>query len=167
MCARMVQGIVNLIKASRIRKTVWWHVDTLLENDWTILANYLVERKRKGPPPKFPKGTIFDCPACRDGHLATHPAPTRNGVPPGLCRHYDKELGTYTCPSCLSKTPSVRQAHHPGHTFDENCRHHGWLRRTKVEGRRRRAGPHRDPAVPFAGEILKLVLCIDDGLFGS
>ena len=163
MCVRLVQGIVNFIRASRIRKTVWWHIDTLHENDWLIIENYPAEKK-KGPQPKFPRGTIFDCPACREGHLSTHPSHTRNHEPPGLCRYYDKEAGTYTCPSCLSKSPFVRQADHPGHTFDENCRHHDWLRRTKVEGRRRRAGPHRDPAVPPAGEPLReVVSSLDDG----
>lgn len=147
---RMVQCISNLLRAGHRRHYSCHTADVRYEIDMRI-GHVCPAEKRvrlKGRAPQFPRGTVFDCPACVRRKLAGRPEHTRNRQPPLLCRHFDHENDEYDCPKCRSGIPLERMFDHPGHTYDERCRH-GDAYRTRTM--KRHAGLHRDLAVPLAG----------------
>ena len=123
-------------------------------------------RKRKSPEGVVSKrdGVAYDCPARVQRKHKLHPAHTRNGAPPLLCRHYQLEPGKWSCEACLRTRPPEDSSH----TLGEGCRFaDGGLEKTrrakKQQGERARAGPVRDPAIP-AGGVADISPVTDDDL---
>ena len=145
MCHRICIGIQALMRQRR-------RAYLLHDADMFYLTG-------RGRPRKNPlgivsaDGVIYDCPACMQRLHKRHPAHTRNGEPPLLCKHYNIAPENWLCPACLA----VKPRDDPAHAEDEGCRYGSGgvevYRRVKKQfGVRAKAGPVRDPAIPAAGE---------------
>ena len=150
MCRRIVEGIAQIIR--RIRKDgelAYVAESSELSSLQPDAADACFptqgggKGRSKGKPRLYPEGVVFDCPACICRKAWTDRAHTRNSEPPLLCRYYNK-VPEYQCEGCIAG----RAADHPSHTHViGDCR----CPDARATGRRRRAGPVRDPAVPAAG----------------
>ena len=151
MCLEIVNGIRSRIRNRRGNCLVH-------ESDaWPVGALGPAQRPRRGRPRKDPEGifsteaVIYDCFACLRRLHNRHPAHTRNGEPPLLCRYYPLGPGDWSCEACLR----VRPAEDPRHTLVAGCRMAGGLevarRAEKQLGQVAGAGPCRDPATQASG----------------
>ena len=90
----------------------------------------------------IPDAAIFDCQGCKWGRVSTDKSHTRNTEPPGLCRHPHVKTIVWKCAACEAHAKT-------GHTnIEGECRMPGVR---KTHGKKRGAGPHRDPGVPASG----------------
>ena len=88
---------------------------------------------------KYPEGVIFDCPGCEQSLGMKNTKHTRNAEPPLLYKFHNLVPEGVSCPACIRGLAN----NNPLHTLTTGeCNAVDMLRR---EGRRRRAGPTRDP----------------------
>ena len=126
-CERIVQGI-----------------DKLMRNKSTTAYPETGGTSRRGRPRKFPEYIEFDCPACIGRLGKKNDKHTRNQEPPRLCRWPD-EVPEEACPGCRKGFAPD----HPSHDEDKGCKI-----QVRNSGKRRTAGPVRDPATAPAGDAL-------------